>query len=121
MKVFELFSYLQHKVKNQFVDDHLRNHGFLLKPQGWVLAPAFDINPVAHGDGLKLNISETDNSQNLELAKEVAAYFRVESDKADKIINEIVLVTKDWRKEANSLGISMSEQNRMALAFRVVA
>ena len=26
-------------------DDHLRNHGFLLTPTGWRLAPAFDLNP----------------------------------------------------------------------------
>ena len=26
-------------------DDHLRNHGFLLTPQGWRLAPMFDVNP----------------------------------------------------------------------------
>ena len=57
------------------VDDHLRNHGFLLQPHGWVLSPAFDINPVADGHGLKLNISETDNSQDLALVKEVAQYF----------------------------------------------
>ena len=26
-------------------DDHLRNHGFLRSPAGWLLAPAFDVNP----------------------------------------------------------------------------
>lgn len=30
-------------VKN--TDDHLRNHGFLLIPDGWVLSPAYDLNP----------------------------------------------------------------------------
>src|SRR5207302_5229096 len=28
------------------VDDHLRNHGFLLQADGWKLAPAYDMNPV---------------------------------------------------------------------------
>jgi serine/threonine-protein kinase HipA len=41
-------------------DDHLRNHGFLLGVTGWLLAPAYDINPDPHRAGLKLNISETD-------------------------------------------------------------
>jgi len=27
-------------------DDHLRNHGFLLTKAGWVLSPAYDVNPV---------------------------------------------------------------------------
>lgn len=100
-------------------DDHLRNHGFLLQSKGWVLSPAFDINPVASGDGLKLNISESDNSQNLLLAKEIAEYFRVKSERADKIIHEIVNAVKDWRKEASAFGISTREQERMARAFRV--
>ncbi|MFH0758998.1 MAG: HipA domain-containing protein [Bacteroidota bacterium] len=26
-------------------DDHLRNHGFILKDKGWRLSPAYDINP----------------------------------------------------------------------------
>lgn len=25
-------------------DDHLRNHGFLLGDNGWILSPAYDIN-----------------------------------------------------------------------------
>jgi len=102
------------------VDDHLRNHGFLLSPNGWVLSPAFDINPVANGNGLKLNISESDNAQDLSLAKEVAEYFRVQPGKANRIIREVTKTVKTWREEANSLGISATEQKRMARAFRVV-
>src|SRR3990167_2997332 len=101
------------------VDDHLRNHGFLLQPHGWELSPAFDINPVSDVHGLKLNISETDNTQDLGLAKEVAEYFRVKPVRADKIIKEVVSVGKDWRKEADRLGISAAEQNRMEGAVRV--
>ncbi len=32
-------------------DDHLRNHGFLLTPTGWRLAPLYDVNPVPSGSG----------------------------------------------------------------------
>lgn len=101
------------------VDDHLRNHGFILTPHGWTLSPAYDINPVANGNGLKLNISESDNSQDLSLAREVAKYFRVKPNNATKIIQEIVKVVKNWHKEAKALGIAKKEQDRMASAFRV--
>jgi HipA-like C-terminal domain len=37
-------------VKN--TDDHLRNHGFLLTPDGWTLSPAYDVNPVYCGTGI---------------------------------------------------------------------
>lgn len=102
------------------VDDHLRNHGFLLEKNGWVLSPAFDINPVPHADGLKLNISETDNSQSIELVKSVAPYFRLSKHRADEITNKVVAVVKKWRHEATCLGIAPSEQAKMASAFRVV-
>ncbi len=58
-------------------DDHLRNHGFLLQARGWTLSPAYDINPVATGNGLSLNISRDDNSQDLDLARSIAPIFRV--------------------------------------------
>ena len=100
-------------------DDHLRNHGFLLHPTGWRLAPAYDMNPVATADGLKLNISETDNAQSLELAGEVALYFRVKPGRAAKIIEEVAIQVKGWRKVAKSLRISAGEADRMARAFRI--
>lgn len=102
------------------VDDHLRNHGFILQPNGWILAPAYDINPTANGNGLKLNISEYDNSQDLSLAKEVAKYFRVTPARADEIIEEVLNVVKDWRKEASIFGLTAKEQDSMASAFRIV-
>jgi len=102
------------------VDDHLRNHGFILQQQkGWILSPAFDINPVASGDGLKLNISESDNAQDLELAKDVAKYFRVKSNRAKMIIKEVVKAVKGWRKESINLGLSTREQDLMVRAFRI--
>lgn len=48
-------------------DDYLRNYGFLLTPQGWRLSPAYDMNPDEYGIGLKLNISENDNSLDFDL------------------------------------------------------
>ena len=39
-------------------DDHLRNHGFLLKKDGWILSPLFDVNPNIYGDALALNVDE---------------------------------------------------------------
>ncbi len=102
-------------VKN--TDDHLRNHGFLLSPQGWILSPAFDINPVYHGRGLTLNISETDNSLDMDLARSVAKYFRVEENKASGIIKGVKDAVKSWPKVANTYKIPKNEQALMAQAF----
>lgn len=98
-------------------DDHLRNHGFLLEHSGWSLAPAYDMNPDPDGAGLRLNISETDNTQDLELALEVAPYCRVKSSRAKQIIDVVVRAVARWREVAKAHGISRDEQERMAAAF----
>jgi serine/threonine-protein kinase HipA len=98
-------------------DDHLRNHGFLLTPKGWELSPAYDINPNENGTGLKLNISENDNALDVDLALEVAPYFRIKHDRANHIIEEIKKVTSTWKNLATKYKISKSEQELMSHAF----
>ena len=99
-------------------DDHLRNHGFLLTNDGWVLSPAYDINPVENGTGLKLNISDTDNSLDLNLALEVSEFFRLSEKRATEIIEEVLNVVAGWKEVAKKHGISRAEQELKALAFK---
>jgi serine/threonine-protein kinase HipA len=98
-------------------DDHLRNHGFILSNKGWHLSPAYDINPVSNAFGLSLNISEDDNSLHLDLARDVAIYFRLNNSKADQIINEVKSAVKSWKNLASSFNIPRSEQEEMSNAF----
>ncbi len=102
------------------VDDHLRNHGFILEDTGWRLSPAYDINPIQDGEGLKLNISEYDNSQDLDLALSVIGYFRIDEHKANQIIEEVKIAAAKWKKHADKLCISKEKQDFMARAFRVI-
>lgn len=99
-------------------DDHLRNHGFVLTTNGWVLSPAYDINPVETGTGLSLNISEKDNALDLELAMEVAPYFRVEKKNARIIIEKAKKAVGEWPAVAKKLGISKAERDLVGKAFR---
>lgn len=98
-------------------DDHLRNHGFLLNESGWTLSPAYDINPVEKASGLSLNISEKDNSLELELAVEVAPYFRVSEIKTTKIITAVKKSVSHWNAVAEKYGISKMERKSMSTAF----
>jgi serine/threonine-protein kinase HipA len=100
-------------------DDHLRNHGFLLRDGGWVLSPAYDINPVATGGGLALNISKDDNSQSLDLARSVAPVFRISDRKAEEIVSDVVKSVQSWRDIAGRIKISSHEMRIMSGAFRV--
>ena len=100
-------------------DDHLRNHGFIWTSRGWILAPAYDINANAHGEGLKLNISEDDNAQELALVMEVAPWFRIAPQRARDIVAEVVKVVRSWRRVATTRGLRRAPQDRMSRAFRV--
>lgn len=99
-------------------DDHLRNHGFILTNTGWILSPAYDINPVETGTGLKLNISENDNVLDLALAMEVHPYFRLSEKRSVEIIAEVKTAVAKWRIVAKKYGISNSEQELKMKAFQ---
>ncbi|CAG4892031.1 type II toxin-antitoxin system HipA family toxin [Paraburkholderia saeva] len=116
----ELWSRIVFNLLVSNTDDHLRNHGFLLEPgRGWALSPAFDMNPVPRAHGLKLNISESDNAMDLELAQSVAPYFRVSVEQAEEIISNQIHVVSQWQTIAGSLSISHREQQQMEAAFRL--
>ena len=98
-------------------DDHLRNHGFILTENGWILSPAYDLNPSVEKDGLALNIDMDDNALNLKLAKSVGIYFRLSDSEMDTIIAEIQDAVCNWKDIASAIGISRSEQELMKGAF----
>jgi serine/threonine-protein kinase HipA len=100
-------------------DDHLRNHGFLLKQNNWQLSPAYDINPSIDKEGLSLNIDTNSNALDFELAKSVGEYFQLNTKQMDSILKEVKAAVKNWKTLANKIGISVAEQKLMAGAFRV--
>ena len=75
------------------------------------------MNPDPHGEGLKLNISETDNAQDIELALSVASVFRVKEKRAQQIVSEVTGAVNQWRSIATSHGLPPSAQDRMRRAF----
>lgn len=100
-------------------DDHLRNHGFILTDEGWILSPAYDLNPSIDKDGLALNIDTDNNALNFELAKTVGEYFRLDEEHMNAIINEVLESVSQWKKIAKEIGIPRSEQELMEKAFNI--
>jgi serine/threonine-protein kinase HipA len=115
----ELWARMVFHVLVSNTDDHLRNHGFLIDSGGWRLSPAFDLNPNPDGDGLKLNISENDNSQDPQLLLQVAKYFRFKPEQAQNRLHEIQSIVGGWRRVALKHSLSRSEIAAMTPAFRV--
>lgn len=100
-------------------DDHLRNHGFLLTADGWVLSPAYDLNPSIDKDGLALNIDMDNNTLDFELAKSVGDFFRLNNKQMDQIISEVLNSVRQWERLSDKIGISRNEREIMRAAFIV--
>ncbi|MCQ4034837.1 type II toxin-antitoxin system HipA family toxin [Kaistella montana] len=98
-------------------DDHLRNHGFILSKEGWLLSPAYDLNPSIDKNGLALNIDMDNNALDFDLAKSVGTYFRLPEKQMDNIIKEVFSAVKNWKGIAEQIGISRAEQELMTKAF----
>lgn len=99
-------------------DDHLRNHGFLLTGKGWILSPAFDINPSVDKDGLALNIDAHNNALDFDVAKSAGEYFQLTDKEMNGIIKKVTTTVSDWKKIARNIGISRAEQEIMSAAFK---
>jgi len=100
-------------------DDHLRNHGFILTEKGWILSPAFDLNPSIDKDGLALNIDTDNNALDFDLVKSVGEYFKLSQSEMEIIMKEVFSAITYWKEIATEIGISRAEQEMMAPAFRV--
>ena len=102
-------------------DDHLRNHAFLCAgPDGWRLAPAYDLNPVP--TDIKPRILTTaidldDGTASLDLAMSVVGYFELDEGEAKTIAAEVGRAVATWREEAARMGLTQAEIDRMASAF----
>jgi serine/threonine-protein kinase HipA len=114
----ELFRRIVFSIAVSNTDDHLRNHGFLLTQQGWALSPAYDVNPNPYGTGLKLAISETDNSLDFGVALRAAPYFRLTEREASDILHKVQSAVAKWEEIAAKYPISKSEREMMRAAFR---
>jgi serine/threonine-protein kinase HipA len=102
-------------------DDHLGNHGFLYQgTSGWVLSPAYDLNPVPVDVKPRIlctAIDIEDATASVDLALSVAEYFDLKAAEAKKIAGEVASAVSRWRDEAKRVGVPGIEINRMASAF----
>lgn len=100
-------------------DDHLRNHGFLLGSDGWALAPAFDVNPVAYGDVLTTAYGPGgQTAMDLTALIDVAPDYGIPKDAArEDVAAMCATVDGSWRRLAADAGIAKGEVVDMSPAF----
>jgi serine/threonine-protein kinase HipA len=117
----ELWKRMVFNISISNIDDHLRNHGFLLNtPKGWELSPAYDLNPVSRQEKPNfhsLAINQTSREGSIETALSIIDEFRIKKDKGESMIADVQRSISEWKTVARSLGISRKEIDRMESAF----
>lgn len=94
-------------------DDHFRNHGFLLTTKGWILSPAYDMNPTLN-EYQSLLISADSNKADLNVLLGACEDYMLNRKTAEKIVSEVIDAVKNWREVAVRLGISKREMDMFA-------
>ena len=113
----ELFRRVLLNILIHNTDDHLRNHGFLIGPEGIELSPAYDINPSIERAHLSLAINEHDTSCDVSIAMDAYQDYGISSQRAASIFEEVSSGIADWQRDATLLAIPKSEQALMRAAF----
>ncbi|MBR1454381.1 MAG: HipA domain-containing protein [Lachnospiraceae bacterium] len=95
--LIELFKRIAFNILVKNTDDHLRNHGFLLKNGKWTLSPLYDVNYNKDGKYLHLMINENDSSLDTDILIDTAKFYELSKDAGNKIVKsfrEIIIESK---------------------------
>lgn len=101
-------------------DDHLRNHGYLRNEGGWILSPAYDLNPMPVDVKPRhhaLTLDEEDDASSIDTAFAVAGQFGLDQAEARKIAAEVGAAVLGWREAAGEAGLTGAQIERMESAF----
>jgi serine/threonine-protein kinase HipA len=102
-------------------DDHLRNHGFLMRQPGrWSLSPAYDINPVPEVDRVRMNktaIAEDQDEPTIEGALAAAPRFGLKTTAAKKILREVFTAVCGWQNTGRRLRLKALTLDAYSSAF----
>ena len=101
-------------------DNHLRNHGLVLRETGWRLCPAYDINPEPEPRKPRLllvSVDGVDDTASLDIALAAAGEFGLGAEEARAEAKRIAEVVTAWRERAAAVGIARKEIGAMEEAF----
>ena len=85
----ELYKRIAFNILVKNTDDHLRNHGFLLKGKSWILSPLYDVNINKDGKYLSLNIDENNSYLDTDILVDTSEYYGITKEEGNKIIKNM--------------------------------
>lgn len=101
------------------VDDHMKNHGFLRRADGWSLAPLFDVNPnpFAVAESTPLRPGGTRIDRDVRSLLTTADSYGLRQDDARRVLAEVAAATSGWTRIARDMSLPPEEIALMAEAF----
>jgi serine/threonine-protein kinase HipA len=119
--LIELFKRLVFNIAVYNNDDHLRNFGFLYSGhQNWNLSPLYDVVPSQiRGETYSLAMTLGADGKRASFANAVSmcGKFRLSSQQAIQIIENIKDVLARWQTDFTELGVSRSEIKMLENSF----
>ncbi len=112
----ELFRRVAFNIIIGNTDDHFRNHGFLLTRKGWVLSPAYDINPTLL-DRQSILINRFTNASDLNILLDSSGDYMLTAARAKAIVMEVRSGIKSWHVIAKRIGIPQRDIDMFAPRF----
>jgi len=103
----QLFRRMLLNVLIENTDDHDKNHAFIYKNGDWRLSPAYDFQPQLQGIGYhQLRIGKEGHVPTISNVLSEASRFLLRPEEAEKIIEEIVAISRDWQAIFANEGVS---------------
>lgn len=106
----ELFRRVLFNVATANRDDHLRNHGFIWRPGGWRLAPAYDMNPSTKKDEHVLALDDSSTEPDFDTVLATAELYRLSQADALAELARLRAVISTWEQRAKTLGLSAEDR-----------
>ncbi|WP_300682394.1 HipA domain-containing protein [Nocardioides sp.] len=96
-------------------DDHFVNHGFLRQGAGWILSPAFDVNPTPSLARPRVSAlaGAVRRDDTLEKLHTQAEYFGLSAAEARSELTALATSLTGWRALAAEDGIAPAEQEHV--------
>ncbi|MCP4579432.1 MAG: HipA domain-containing protein [Deltaproteobacteria bacterium] len=121
----ELFRRMVFNILVRNMDDHPRNHGFLVDEEKVSIAPAYDIVPSPARYGIDTNfrlamsVGEEGREATLENALSRAGRFGYSAADARTVVEEMLKIIGNWRSHYEACGIPGHEIDLLAPSFFV--
>jgi serine/threonine-protein kinase HipA len=102
------------------VDDHLRNHGYLMnRPGNFVLSPAFDLVP--HLESINtpqsIGVGAYGPASTMDNAMSQCGRFFLRPNEAREIVGEVREVVSRWRQEFRDAGMTQTDIHALTGCF----